>query len=469
MEIAVLYPVYKRPIMRHNHYVLGGRGIVYYKVVVAVSEYSTRLALKSFLELNNFSVVEAPNSASAAGSFKKQGLPDAIILDLKLSGSVNLGAFRKIRAVSEDTPVILLANHNETDLAIEALNAGAYDYFPKPPDIERLLFVLSRCIEARGHLKRMKHTVNSTLKWHIGSGEAMKKTIRDIEAAVNSTVAVNIYGEDGTGKSSIARIIHQYGSRAHGPFVQIDTGSEFKGNRGAPAKIAGMFRQASGGTIYFKDLHIISPGVQAALISAITKMAVTESGPAVRIIASSAENLGNHPLTINGTDKGQTYGGGGEPFLFIDWFAIGVPPLASRIEDIPFLAGKFMAEIADEMNIGVRDITKRALKLLLGYRWPGNVRELKNAIRRAVIISNGVLLRAEHFSFLKTGKTPLPEMSLPAEIARVIKDTELKAIMRALDLNSGHKTLAASMLGISRKTLWAKLKEYDIPDIGPKQ
>ncbi|WP_420265094.1 sigma-54-dependent transcriptional regulator [Candidatus Magnetominusculus dajiuhuensis] len=413
-----------------------------YKVIVAESEYSTRNALKSFLELNSYSVVEAPGGALAIEYFK-ECLPDAVILDLKLSDIGGSEVLLKMMEVSSETPVILLAGHGEIDMAIEALGDGAYDYFPKPPDIERLMFVLTRCIEANLALKKTKQTVNSMLEWHLGTGESMKQVIRDIEMAADSGVSVFIQGENGTGKSLIARLIHFSGTMARGPFIQFDAETALKGNKDMSARLSKLFKQAAGGTIYFKGLHMIPPAASANLISELT----ADNGPEqeVRIIAT-----------------GKTHAK--DPFLFIDWFVIRVPSLYERIEDVPFLAGKFVAETADELNVTVRDITKEAIKILSDYTWPGNTRELKSAVRQAMILADGPLLRAEHFYFLQTVNTAIPSISLKDEKARAVKDTERKAIVNALEASNNRKTAAAKKLGISRKTLWEKIREYNIEE-----
>lgn len=422
-----------------------------YKIILAASEYATRQALKSFLELNSYSVIEASNGAIAIDTFK-ESKPDAVILDLKLSDAGGLDVLREMRELSAETPVILLASYDERDIATGALGNGACDYFLKPPDIERLIFALNRSIEDKVSLNKAKHTANVMLKWHLGSGKSMETTIRNIEIAADSSAPVIIQGEDGTGKSLIARLIHYCGNRARCPFIHIDADSAFKGNRDMPAKIGKLFKQAAGGTIYFKGLQNMSAAAKSNLISAITKTADNDPAQSVRIIVS-------FPVNIRKRENEREQAG---DFLFIDWFVINVPPLYERIEDTQFLAVKFIAEIADELNVVVRDITKEAIKLLLQHSWPGNIRELKNAIRRAMVISEGPLLRPEHFYFLQPGDPPLPTMSLKTEVAKAVRDTERKAILKALNITSGHKTLAASMLGISRKTLWEKLKEHNI-------
>ncbi|MBF0456678.1 MAG: sigma-54-dependent Fis family transcriptional regulator [Nitrospirae bacterium] len=424
-----------------------------YKVVLAVSEYATRQALKYFLESNSYSVLEASNGAIAI-EFFKEAQPDAVILDLKLSDAGGLDVLREMRELRADTPVILLASHDERDIAIGALGNGAYDYFPKPPEIERLIFALTRSIEDNMSLNKAKHTADFMLKWHLGSGKGMENTIRDIETAADCNVPVEIQGENGTGKSLIARLIHYCSKRARSPFIHIDTDAAFKGNKDIPAKVGKLFKQAAGGTIYFRGLQAMSAAAMTNLISAITKTDDNDQSQSVRIITSFPTNIMKRE-----NEREQP-----ADFLYIEWFVIKVPPLYERIEDIPFLASKFIAETADELNVPVRDIKKDAITLLLQHSWPGNVRELKKAVRRAMVISEGSLLRPEHFYFLKPGKTPPPTMSLKTAVAKAVRDTERKAILKALDLTSGHKTMAASMLGISRKTLWEKLKEHNIAE-----
>lgn len=427
------------------------------KVMVAVNEYSVRQALISFLEINSYSVVEAINGAIAIESFIKS-MPAAVILDLKIPDISALQILHKMRELNADIPVILLVSNDEIDMAVEALSNGAYDYFHKPPDIERLIFILSRCIESKESLMKAKSKATSMLMGHLGSGKAMKKTIEGIETAANTRVPVNIQGESGTGKLLIASLIHSCDTSAKKrPFMQYDAGSAFRGNRNVSARIDKLFKKAAGGTIYFKGLQDISMAAQANLISAVTPLADSKSGQDVRIIASFPVN---HKICKNEKLLEQTYGK--EPYLFIDWLVIKVPPLVKRIEDIPFLASKFIAEIADELSIPAREISKDAIKLLSKYPWPGNLRELKNAIKRAMLTSYGYFLRGEHFQFLQSGKPDVPLLSLKEEKARAVKDTECRAILNALDMTSGHKSMAAEVLGISRKTLWEKLKEYNV-------
>ncbi|MEO5359411.1 MAG: response regulator [Nitrospirota bacterium] len=423
-----------------------------YKIIVAVSEYPVRQALKSFLEINSYSVVEANNGAIAIECFIRS-TPAAVILDLKIPDISALQILHKMRELNADTPVILLVSNDEIDTAIEALGNGAYDYFHKPPDIERLIYILSRCIESKESLKKAKTKTTSMLMGHLGSGKNVKTTIEGIETAANTRNPVNIQGESGTGKSLIARLIHNCDTSVRGPFIQFDIGSASRGNRSVSTRIDKLFKQAAGGTIYFKGLQDISMTAQANLISAITQLG--DTGEDVRIIASFPVN---HKVRSNEKQLEQTYG----KEAFTDWLVIKVPPLVKRIEDIPFLASKFIAEIADELSIPAREITKDAIKLLSRYPWPGNIRELKNAIKRAMLTSYGYFLRSEHFYFLQSGKSDIPLLSLKEEKARAVKDTECRAILNALDMTSGHKSMAAEVLGISRKTLWEKLKEYNV-------
>ncbi|MBF0517719.1 MAG: sigma-54-dependent Fis family transcriptional regulator [Nitrospirae bacterium] len=416
-----------------------------YKVIVAVSEYTTRKAIRSFLESGKYSVVEAQNSALSIEYFKAH-LPDAVILDIKMQDVGGLVVLRKIKELNCETPVLLLADHNEIDIAVRGLDDGAYDYFPKPPDKERLLFVLTRCIKSNKIIQKARHAVNSMLRFHLGQGQAMKRIIDDIEMIADTNGAINVLGESGTGKSLIARLIHHSNSCPRGPFIAIDAEAALKGD--IPAGVEKLFQRAAGGTIYFRGLQNISAALQANLVAAIAHAADNESSEDVRIIASFPINLRHLK----------------DPFLFLDWFVIDIPPLCRRIEDIPFLAGKFLTETADELNVAVRAITKDALRYLSQYRWPGNVRELKSAIRRVMLTTECSLIRAEHFYFLYSDTAVQPSISLKDEKERAVRDIERTAILKALDMTSGHRTATAQLLGISRKTLWEKLKEYNVTE-----
>ncbi|MCG6552840.1 MAG: response regulator [Candidatus Magnetominusculus sp. LBB02] len=414
-----------------------------YKVLLISSDYSTLIALKSFMESNSYSVMEALSNTSPFDSFKRY-LPDAVILDLILSDGC-FEALRQIRQVSRGVPVILLVNYSDENIAANSMNKETYDYFVKPVDIDRLLFVLNRGIA----LNKTKQSVNAMLRWHLGNSDAMQEAIGKIEEAVGCSYAVNVHGEDGTGKSQVARLIHNCSAGAEAPFIVVDAKAVLKENTAMSARVNKLFRQAIGGTIYLRGLHNnISPAAAASLASAAADMQQD-----VRIIASFPVNLRD----IERQTKASLYG---------KWIEISLPPLAQRIEDIEFLTSRFIAELSDELNSGVRGITNDAKKILLNYRWPGNVRELKTAVRRAVTDSDGVLLRGEHFSFLQPDKLSIPLMSLKKVKARAVQEIERAAIIKTLQ-QEGCRAAAASKLNISRKTLWKKMKEYDIEHGNP--
>jgi transcriptional regulator with PAS, ATPase and Fis domain len=304
----------------------------------------------------------------------------------------------------------------------------------------------------------------------------MTRIIEQIRQVARTDFSVVLQGETGTGKSLVARTIHDLSERAKKPFVRVDMGvipetlaeSELFGYEkgaftGAEKKKRGVFETAQGGTIFIDELENMPPYVQSKLLSAVEEKKIYPLGHTtplpveIRVIAATNKNIKQSVIEGNFRE---------DLFFRLGEFLITIPPLRDRADDIPFLAERFLREASAELHKNVEALSEETMDLLIRYPWPGNIRELKNVIRRAVLLSEGGIITPEHIEFLIEDESkdqgakqlmPLKELS-----AMALMDVEKKAIKQALEHSQGNKTKAASLLQVDYKTLLTKIKQYNI-------
>lgn len=448
------------------------------KVLIVDDDKIIRLSLKEILEDNGFSSMEAFSGRQAIELFKKE-IPDAVLLDLKMPGMDGIETMQELKKIDADVPVIIVTAHVDLDAAVGAIKLGAYDFIVKPPKFDRLLLTLKRAIEKmqlEKAVKRLNTAVGASLEWLLGKSEVMKGITEQIEQVASSDFSVIIQGETGTGKTTIANIIHNLSKRANSPFVTVDIGaipeslveSELFGHErgaftGADKKKKGFFEVANGGTILIDEVQNISPYIQGKLLRAVEEKKIYPLGNTqpvdidVRIIAATNTDIRQAVREKKIRE---------DMFFRLSEFIINLPTLRERIDDIPFLAQRFLVEACAEINKQVYEISDDAVNLLVHYPWPGNVRELKNVIRRAALVSSEGVIKAEHLSFIIGDKSDdrngIPLMPLKELVAIAVRDVEKKAIKQALEVTKGNKTKAASILQVDYKTLLTKIKECNI-------
>ena len=363
---------------------------------------------------------------------------------------------------------------------MEAIKLGAYDFILKPPDFDRLILTLKRAIEKlelERAVKRLNTAMETSLEWLLGKSLEIKGIIEQIHQVAWSDFSVIIQGETGTGKSTIARVIHNLSRRANGPFTTVDMGaipetlveSELFGHErgaftGAERKKKGFFEISHDGTILIDELENMSAYVQSKLLRVVEERKVCPLGSTspvdmdVRIIAAT-----NTDIRQAVKDKRFRE----DLFFRLGEFIIDLPPLRERVEDIPFLAQKFFREAAAELNKPMQEVSGEALNLLRQYPWPGNVRELKNVVRRAVLLSGDGVINPAHMDFLVGDKARFEDVPAFKDLSGLsLKEVEKIAIRQTLELTKGNKSKAASILQIDYKTLLTKIKEYGINSEG---
>jgi DNA-binding NtrC family response regulator len=447
------------------------------KILLIDDDKAIRLVLSTILKKYNYLPIEVQDGYKAIDIFETE-LPAAVLLDVNMPGMDGIRVLQELKKINSDVPIIMVTGHADIPTAVQAIKLGAYDFLQKPPHVEKLILTLERAIEnyeLHKALINLDTTVDASLEWIFGRSETMRNVIHQIRQIAQSDFSVIIQGETGTGKSLAAQTIHNLSKRAKGPFQSVDVGviseslieSELFGHEkgsftGADRKKAGFFQIANSGTLFIDELENMPLQLQSKLLRAVEEKRVYPVGSTrpvdidVRIIAATNTD-------IKQSVREKTFRE--DLFFRLSEFIITVPRLKDRIEDIPFLAKKFFVKAAIDLNKQICEVDNSVMQLLQHYSWPGNIRELKNVIRRAVLLSNDSVIKAENIEFLneETHTTdhlhPLP---LKEITARVTRDAEKQAIKQALVLTKGNKSKAASMLEVDYKTLLTKIKEYDL-------
>ncbi len=424
----------------------------------------------------NFVCTEA-ESAEAALESIEVAPPDVVITDLMLPNLSGAELLRKIKDVLPQAEVAIMTGHGSIESAVDAMRHGAYDYIEKPFRVERLRLLLQRMGEkvrlvTENQFLRERANTGTELDGIIGTSAKIQDVLRMVSRLKDTRTPVLITGESGTGKELVARAIHFRGPLARMPFVAVDCGalvptlleSELFGHEkgaftGALKAKAGLFQAASGGSIFLDEVGELPFEMQAKLLRVLQEKEVrpvgsNEKTPVdVRVIAATNRDLE------------QAYRGGTfrkDLYFRLNVVTVHLPSLRERRSDIPQLVHSFLDRYAPGDNISVEPAVMRSL---LQYDWPGNIRELENCIARAVALG-------DHHS-IDVGDLPpsirgTRDRALPSEDAAdlsttALADLERLTVTRVFEQAGGDKALAGRMLGISRATLYRKLKLYNIP------
>ena len=442
-------------------------------ILIVDDEESMRDACRQVLAPEGFALKEASSGDGVLEMIRHESF-DLVILDLKMPGMDGMEILRRLHEESPDTAAIVITGYPTVESAVEAMKLGAADFLPKPftPDVLRLtvrrtlrgaqmarenLLLKSQLEECRGGDYEL-----------VGQSEPMRQ-IHDLVRRVGPTDStVLITGESGTGKELVARAIRDHSPRRDKPFVTVDCGSlvgtlfeselfgHAKGSfTGATSMKHGRFELANGGTIFFDEIANVSPDIQVKLLRVIqerefTRVGATQVIPVdVRILAATSRNL---PDEIR---EGRFRE---DLFYRLCVVPIVLPPLRQRREDIPLLADHFLQKHGNRARDGVGGFTKEALEALVKHDWPGNVRELGNAIERAIVLARGDMITAADLLYYG----PLVKPGASGNGLAPLAFMEKEHIARVLRHHAGNRTAAAKTLGIDRKTLWRKIREYGL-------
>ena len=444
------------------------------KILIVDDEKNIREGLSKALKLANYDTVIAPTGIAAIDALK-EGTIDLVISDLKMPGLSGEQLLKRIVATYPNIPVIILTGHGTIESAVEAMRYGAYDFLTKPVHLDRLELLVKRALSRRKLVlenlllqekldeKNVKHKVIST-------SSEMKKVIEIVEQVASTRASVLITGESGVGKEIIADSIHSFSPRRSSNFVKVHCAalseslleSELFGHEkgaftGAISQRKGRFELSNGGTIFLDEIGEISQNIQIKLLRVLQEREFERVGGEntlkvnVRVIAARNRNL------ITEMEQGRFRE---DLYYRLNVVHIHVPPLRERKEDIPLLAAGFLKQASSENEKDLDGFNPKVLIALQNYEWPGNVRELRNTIESAVVMTRN---RTVDLVDLPTAVVEAKsEGSVQVKIGSTLAEAEKELIQATLHNNNGIKSRAAKVLGIGRKTLYEKLKDYQL-------
>jgi nitrogen regulation protein NR(I) len=418
---------------------------------------------------------------------------DVVITDLKLPGLDGLELVRRLHQTKPKLPIILITAHGTTEIAIEATRWGAFDYVPKPFEVDELLDLTAKALESSRLMSEpveMGDSASSSAAI-IGKSRVMQAIYKEIGRIAATSVTVLIRGDTGTGKELIARAIYQHSDRANAPFIAINCAaipetlleSELFGHErgsftGADARRVGRFEQANGGTIFLDEIGDMNANLQAKLLRVLQEKTIQRVGGRenvavdVRIIAATHRNL-------EAAIRERLFRE--DLFYRLSVATIRLPPLNQRVDDIPDMVRYFLRRYGPESGIATPSINAAAIDFLQAQSWPGNVRELENTVRKALLLARDYTISLDHVKeVLSKAREPIvaSQQSHVAYVtalmdqvergetrsafAKMLADLEPELYSQAINRAQGNITKAAEWLGVTRLKMREKLKEYGL-------
>ena len=445
------------------------------RILVIEDDKRLREVLKKILERKGFPV-EIVGGGSDGITKIKQSFFDIALVDLKMPGIDGMEVLKAIKKISPEIYVIIMTAFGTIDSAVEAMKNGAFDYITKPFRTEEILIVIKRALEDRDLRRKVEYLTKQAEQRYkfddiIGKSKGIQDVFEMIRRVSRSDTTVLITGKTGTGKELVAKAIHKGSRRKDKPFVVVNSSaipetlleSELFGHvkgafTGALRDKRGLFQEAHQGTLFLDEIGEVPPSTQVKLLRAIEDNIITPVG------ATKGEKVDLRLIAATNHDLQQEVGKGifrSDLYYRLKVMSIHLPELTERREDVPLLSNHFLKKYSISLEKKVKAISKEALSLLLNYDWPGNVRELEHAIERAVLVCDSEKILPQHLP---------PEIQFPEE-ARIrqakeegksLEAMEKEYIRMILKKAGGHKSKAASTLGIDRRTLYRKLKNFGI-------
>ena len=435
---------------------------------------SARVGLEQLVRSWGFlaeSAVDGEEALEKITSFR----PAIVISDLVMPRLDGLGLLRALQTQGADVTTLLLTAQGTVETAVEAMKEGAYDYLTKPVDIQRLKILLDKIVERLETLREVK-ALRRQLREHgtfgtmIGNSAEMRKIYSVVEQAAPTSASVLITGESGTGKELVAQTVHQLSPRAAFPFVAINCAaipetlleSEIFGHEkgaftGASERRQGCFELADRGTLFLDEIGEMTPSTQVKLLRVLQERRFrrlggrNEQSVDVRVIA--ATNIDPADAVARGKLREDL-------FYRLNVFALALPPLRDRKDDLPLLIQAFVTEFNARNHKSIAGVDHQTMRILEQYNWPGNVRELRNVIERGTILAPGPLIEPRHLPPTLLNE-PLPQQQSQMALApgTTVEEAERRLILMTLEHTRDNKTRAAEILGISLKTLHNKLNK----------
>jgi len=455
-------------------------------ILVVDDELSMREVLELMLSREGYTVTCAENGRTAIGLLEKDPY-DLMLCDIKLGDVSGLDVLQASKKCNPDTVVILISAYASTETAVAAMNAGAYDYVPKPFDKDELMQTVAKALDLKT-IEHEKELLDDQLKENlhfgvlIGNSPAMTHIYKLIIQVAKTKTNVLITGESGTGKELIAQSIHQESDRINEPFVVINCGgipetlmeSELFGHKkgsftGATQDKKGLFEIAHKGTIFLDEIGELSLPIQVKLLRAVQEKVFKPVGGNedisvdIRIISATNKELENEVIAGNFRE---------DLFYRLNVIEIKVPPLRERKTDLRLLAQHFLEKYSREMGKEISKFSSYAIDLLNKYDFPGNIRELENLLERSVALSTTNIILPDSLALslhkrrwiegFKDRRFDLDEVARGVLLDDILEDIERGYLSKALDCSNGNKNKAAELLGVSFRSLRYRLDKLGI-------
>ncbi len=482
------------------------------KVLVIDDDRDMCLLLKKFLERNNYEVIDF-TSGKKALAWYEENMPDIVLCDLRLEDVSGMEILQKMKAVNPSLPFLIITGYSDVRSAVEIMRHGAYDYITKPLFPDEILVTIKQALnsgEVTRNLpatqpakkKEMTEGKNADVEFEmhddyvVGPSLAFQQILKQVRLVAPTNYSVIIYGETGSGKEAVANEIHRHSKRAKEPFIAIDCGalskdlaaSELFGHEkgsftGALNQKVGSLELANRGTIFLDEVANLSYEVQVSLLRVVQERKMRRVGGVkdieldVRIIVASNEKLWN--ATQSGKFREDLYHRFNE-------FSIDILPLRERREDIMHFANHFLRVTNRELEKVVTGFSPEVIDAFNNYVWYGNLRELRNVVKRSVLLSDGDTVELKSLPFEITNyekinefiptqsvrhtevkepeiiKQPQPHRPVNLDLKSASIDAEYETILAALKQANFNKSKAAKLMKIDRKTLYNKIKEYQL-------
>jgi DNA-binding NtrC family response regulator len=452
-------------------------------ILLVEDKESLRHVIRLTLENAGYTVTESADARAAINEISTTRYR-LVLTDLRMPNGSGLDVLRAARTSDPDVPVILMTAFGSIDEAVQAMKDGAHDFLQKPVDSNHLLLLVERALEQarlrnENILLREEWSRRYGFPRIIGESDVMKRAVGETQRVAQTEATVLLLGESGTGKELFARAVHHLSNRRDKPFVAINCaaipetlienelfGHERGAFTGASDRRQGKFELASGGTVFLDEIGELPLSVQGKLLRAIEEKVVDRIGGRaqvpvdVRVVAATNKDL------KTAVDQGEFRG---DLFFRLAVFPLEIPALRERGDDVVLLANQFASQLGHELRGREAELSNEAIAHIRGRPWPGNVRELENAIERACILSDSLILEPRDLGLVSASiddDKSLNDFDLSgtlSEVAhRALTVVERKKISAALATNSGNKSRTAEDLGISYKTLLNKIKEYGL-------
>jgi two-component system response regulator HydG len=451
--------------------------LVQKRVLIADDEPTILNALRQLVSAWGYEVATAKDgqlALEAVQTFK----PHILLLDLTMPRKNGLTLLKELRDRNLQVPTLVVSGAGDISNAVQAVKLGAYDYLEKPvdpPHLRLLLSNLSEHLTVSEENERLLRRLRGAgeLGSMIGRSLAIREVMTQIEQVAPSAASVIICGESGTGKELVARTLHYLSERRTGPYLAMNCAaipaslfeSELFGHErgaftGADVRRQGCFELANGGTLLLDEITEMKVELQPKLLRAIEERKVRRVGGTaeisldVRILAASNRNLDQ--AVLDGKLREDLY-------YRLNVFRIDLPPLRTRIDDIPLLVEHFIGEFSQQRSKPVLGVDHECMEILQSYHWPGNIRQLRNVVERASIVSPGPLLTSADLP-PEFRKKSIDRLAVEVPLGSSLEQAERWLIVRTLEFVGGNKVRAAEILGISTKTLYNRLEQYELKD-----